>query len=227
MRIHAAHRFESALVWCSSLLLTWGCAAERPESASAIQGSESSWFANLFTARQATVRDCSGLNSWFAENNSSFVSKVERADFTVELQYRPAACSACLEDRAASFTEPGFRARVAQLDKADLYVLRVRSATGRSDDGRRLNLSEDLLKDLAEVVGPDTLECAFVHVEALPSMLPYTSALVGFDRPQDGLDRRVILRDRSDDFGGDIIFQFSGLGRYTAILPDSLTITRS
>ena len=228
MRIRTAHMTGSALVrWSLLLVSIWGCGTARPEGALKDEAREPSWFAGLFSSRPDPIVDCKGLSGWLSANGSSLVSTVEREGFTAELQYRPAACLACLENGTAAFMDDGLRARVAELDKTELYVLRIASRMDHSDDAPQLILSENLRGDLVAVMGPDTLECAFIHMEAMPSMLPYTSALIGFDRPQDGRDRRIILRDRADGFGGDLVFQFGGLGRYTAILPDSLISGRS
>lgn len=228
MRIHTAHTTGRALARLSLLLVSiWGCGIAQPEGALKDEAQGLSWVARMFSSRPAAIEDCSGLSAWLSRHSSLLVARVERAEFTAELQYRPAACMACLEDRTAAFMDKGFRARVAELVNTELYVLRIAPRPGFSAEAQQLVLSENLRGDLVEVVGTDTLKCAFVHVEAMPSMLPYTSVIIGFDRPQDDLDRRIILWDRAEGLGGDLTFQFNGLGHYSAILPDSLINGRS
>jgi hypothetical protein len=174
------------------------------------------------------VQDCEELGEWLSEHGALLTAKEERPGLTVELQYRPAACAACAEDRDGRFEDPALRKRVMELKGAELYVLHW-SVSSTAPDSLSSLWNEGLQEDLFEVVGLDTLPCAFMHMEAMPAMLPYRSALIGFDRVQDGKDRRILLRDSGKRLGGDIILEFieGGLQRYAVDVPDSLTSGRS
>lgn len=174
------------------------------------------------------VDDCRGLGKWLDKYGERFNSRVERPGFVLEASYRPAACTACMEERGSVFADSAFRQRVAQLKATEFYVLKV--TVGKNEqDTLFLELSDILIADLIEVVGRDTFPCSFMHVEAVPSSLPYRSALVGFDRPQDGRDRYLVLRDREGHFGGDLnlVFPEGSMKAYLTIAPDTLTSPRS
>lgn len=193
-----------------------------------LEGSSiSSWF-NSFLSRPSSVESCQALGKWLDKYGSGLVAKVERPGFEMELQYRPAACLACMENHDAVFADSTFQERVGQLKATELYVLKIYSGKSASDSSH-FELSEHLAKDLVEVVGMDTFPCAFFHVEALPSLVPYRSALIGFERPQDGRVRRVIFKDTQDHFGGDLIMDLpaNGLSRYAEAVPDTLPPERS
>lgn len=174
------------------------------------------------------AKDCKGLGKWLARNGGRFTSRVERPGFVLEASYRPAACTACMEAGGSTFADSAFQQRVVQLKATELYVLKVSARTDKQDT-LNLEISDILMGDLIEVVGSDTFPCSFLHVEAVPSMLPYRTALVGFDRPQDGRDRHLVLHDPEGRFGGAITLTFpeGGLGAYLAIAPDTLTSPRS
>lgn len=148
------------------------------------------------------IADCGELSEWLAEHPTAFHAHVERPAFTAELQYRPAACMACLEKPGATFADPWLKERVKALGTTELFVLRLSPGTGK----RELpEITDALQMDIVEVAGTDTVPCAFLHAEPLPPGVPYRSVLLGFDRPQDASDRRVVLRDRRGELGGDLV----------------------
>lgn len=170
------------------------------------------------------LRDCAGLAKWLAGHGDGFTARVERPGLVLEASYRPAACTACMENSGAAFADSLFRMRAAELGRSELYVLKL-SPGKAGRDGMAMQLDKDLAGDLVEVVGQDTFPCSFIHVEALPSLLPYGTALAGFDRPQDGRDRHLVLRDREGRLGGDLVLSFpqGRLAAYLIMAPDSVT----
>lgn len=186
--------------------------------------------AGLFSWLRPTPKpltNCAGLAKWLASNGDRFTAKVKRRGFELEATYRAAACTACMEDREAAFADTAFQIRVAQLRQTELYILKL--TPGQVGDSLMLDLGADLAGSLVEVVGTDTFPCSFIHVEALPSLLPYRTALIAFDRPQDDQDRQLVLLDPSSTYGGNLTFSFpqGHLRAYLAIAPDTLTTPRS
>lgn len=186
--------------------------------------------AGLFSWLRPTPKpltDCAGLAKWLASNGDRFTAKIKRPGFEVEATYRAAACTACMEDREAAFADTAFQARVAQLRQTELYILKL--TPGQEGDSLTLDLGAQLAGSLVEVVGTDTFPCSFIHVEALPSLLPYRTALIAFDRPQDDRDRQLVLLDPASSYGGNLTFLFpqGHLRTYLALVPDTLTSPRS
>ncbi|MCL4281687.1 MAG: hypothetical protein KJZ58_05420 [Flavobacteriales bacterium] len=174
------------------------------------------------------LKDCRELGKWLAGNSGQLKSKAERNAVVIEATYRPAACAACMENAEAAFEDAAYKERVAQLKYGDQFVLKVTNAQN-APDSLHLVLTDDLARRLFEIVGKDTLACTFFHAEALPSMLPYRTALLAFDRKQDGADRQLLLRDTLGRLGGDVklIFPQGGIRSFLEVAPDSLTTIRS
>lgn len=182
-----------------------------------------SWTSWIRDVLKPEVRDCEGLRYWMAEHSSLFRARVERSTFSAELYYRPAACVACMENQQAQFHDPGLRSRIRELGGGELYMLRFTPDEQVGDS--LFDLSWDvLMDDFVEIVGSDTVPCSFLHAEAMPSMAPYRSLTLGFDRVQDGHERKLILLDRSGKFGGDVCFSFPerAVEAYMNAVPDSL-----
>jgi hypothetical protein len=180
----------------------------------------STGFFSFFRSRTAPIQNCHELGQWLAKHDKDLVATFERPGLTGELQYRPAACLACMEKRDAAFSDSAFLKRIDQLKATELYVLRI--VAGKVSDSTQIELSENMASSFVEVVGRDTFPCSFMHVEATPSMMPYRSALIGFERAQDDKDRRVILLDSEKHLGGDLVMEFpaKGVSRYAAAVPD-------
>lgn len=133
------------------------------------------------------------------------------------LTYQPAELRACMEDLApAPITDPDMRARVEQLRGTDLYLLRIIPAEGPRTGQSAVRMAQaldDLMDQtkgarLQEVIGTDTLDCAFIHVETAPGFVTYTTLLIGFDTPQDGREREVILKGLKEGESDQLRFRF-------------------
>jgi len=164
---------------------------------------EPSIWNRLFNTTPAPLADCAALRNWLTEHPGAFVSVQERSEFKAELHYRPASCTACLELGDVQLTEKSFVERNSELAHSDQYVLRLYPKDG---DGDLPKMDETWMPSVMEIVGTDTIPCAFLHVETLPPGVPYRSVLLGFDRPQDEQDRRLVIRDTGNLFGGDLHF---------------------
>lgn len=164
---------------------------------------EQGFWSEVLGLEPEPLANCTELRQWIAEHPSAFRSNVVRPRLAVELQYRPAACIACMEAPESAFSAPTTRERMDRLAGSAQYVLHF---TAGSSGGELPLLAESLRTSIVEVVGTDTLPCAFMHVETLPPGVPYASAIIGFDRPQDDLDHRVVLLDHDGALGGTIEF---------------------
>jgi hypothetical protein len=202
------HRKWAAVVaWCAVGLGAVGCGASAVDSAGADAPSGKSSFFDLFSFAPDPIADCAGLGEWLQDHPGAFDAHVERTGFTVDLQYRPAACTACGEGSTLTFTDPQFTTRVGELQASELFVLRV---ANRSDvTGDALELTDALVADIVEVIGRDTIPCSFLHVEATPPNVPFRSAIIGFDRPQDSADRQLVVLDRTGRLGGHIVLELA------------------
>lgn len=164
---------------------------------------EPSIWNRLLNLPPAPLTDCEEVRNWLAEHPGAFMNVQERAGFKAELHYRPAACTACLEVGDAQLTDGSFLERSRELAFSDQYVLRLYSKKG---DGERPEVNDSWTSRIVEIVGTDTVPCAFLHVETMPPGVPYRSVLLGFDRPQDEHDRRLVIRDAEGQLGGDLHF---------------------
>jgi hypothetical protein len=164
---------------------------------------EPSFWNKLFNTTPAPLADCEALRNWLSEHPGAFVSVQERPAFKAELHYRPAPCTACLELGDVQLTEKPFVERHRELAHSDQYVLRLYP---KDRGGDLPKMDETWMPSVMEIVGTDTVPCAFLHVETLPPGVPYRSVLLGFDRAQDEQDRRLVIRDTGKLFGGDLHF---------------------
>lgn len=218
--------------WTSALalfmLLGAGCGQAAMDGASGSNQvyaePDAGFFGRLFRTKAKPATNCEELGEWLAKHRQQLTAKAETQGFILAAEYRPAACMACMEEREALFTDATFQKRVAELKPTELFVLKFTERTG-VPDSLRPSLDDSLAENLVEVVGGDTFNCAFLHIEATPSMLPYRTVLIGFERVQDDKDRQLVLLDRPGQWGGDVklLFQPGGVKAFAAIAPDSLT----
>lgn len=164
---------------------------------------EPSIWNRLFNLPPAPLADCEEVRNWLAEHPGAFVNVQERAGFKAELHYRPASCIACLELGDAQLTDASFLERSRELAFSDQYVLRLYLKEG---DGKGLELNDSWTSRIVEIVGADTVPCAFLHVETMPPGVPFRSVLLGFDRAQDAQDRKLLIRDHDRVLAGDLVF---------------------
>ena len=212
-------KWAQVAAWCAIGFGIVSCGASwvgGPHVDAGISGKSS--FFDLFKSTPDPIADCAGLGEWLQDHPGTFDAQVVRSGFKVDLQYRPAACIACGEGATRAFIDPQFTTRVGELQTSEQFVLRV-TRTGEAG-GNALELKDALVSDIVEVIGLDTIPCSFLHVEATPPNVPFRSAILGFDRPQDGADRRLVVLDRTGRWGGHIILELppGTLQQYTAAL---------
>lgn len=169
------------------------------------QAGRAAWFTGLFTSEPDAVTDCATLREWLAGHGDVLVTRVERTGLLAELHYRPALLQSCAEFGDAAFQDTAFQAYSGRLALSEAYVLRLQMPGAQFEE---LELGERWGKDIVEVIGQDTIPCAFVHAETVPHFAPYRSLLIGFDRKQDDADRKVIVRDPENLLGGDLVLVF-------------------
>lgn len=165
------------------------------------------------------LQDCAGLRAWWIEEGAGFSVERTNGQGGFQLQYRPAACAACMERQdAIALSDAGLRSRYRELAAAETYVLQA----ALKDQEAFLASSGDLAGRIREVVGNDTVACAFAHIEATPSLMPHLNILIGFDRPQDTRERTVLV----DAPGGGLRFTFGRelFTRYATAVGDTLSI---
>jgi hypothetical protein len=202
----------SVSIGLALILALSGCEADELNEKE--QADRASWFTELFTSEPDPVTDCAALREWLAGHGDVLVSRIERTGLLAELHYRPALLQACADHGDASYMDPEFQAHTGRLAHSEAYVLRLQMPGANFDE---LELGEQWRKDIVEVIGQDTIPCAFIHAETVPHFAPYRTLLIGFDRSQDNVDRKVVLRDRENVLGGDLILKFT-----TGFLKDPL-----
>lgn len=147
--------------------------------------------------------DCSEVTAWMKEHQEAFQSRIERKEVHVTVQYRPAACMTCLELGDVPLASAAYTERAVQLARSDQFVLRIQAPPTKTD----IPAVDDTWVDrIVEIVGRDTVPCAFIHVETMPPGVPFRSVLLGFDRAQDAQDRKLMIRDHDQVLGGDLVF---------------------
>lgn len=147
------------------------------------------------------LTDCAAVREWMTVHRKAFSAFVKRDGYSMELQYRPATCAACMELPDAELNQPELSQRAKELAGADLYHLRI--LPGK--DGETPRAGFDWQPRIVEVVGQDTIPCTFIHVETMPPGVPHQSVLLGFDAQQDTRDRRVLIKDPDGSLDGAIV----------------------
>lgn len=142
---------------------------------------------------------CADYLQHVQQHFGGLMQAVERNGVRHELIYVPTAMAACRGGSSTPVSTAG----------ADQYILRF--GRSRQADGMdSLHVLDGLPFEQAfvEVVGGDTVPCAFAHGEPAPTHAPFTTVVIGFDHPQDAHDRTVVLRDAQGTLGGDLVFEF-------------------
>lgn len=163
---------------------------------------ERSLISRMLNLQPKPLADCAAVREWLEEHPKAFLSTAARPALKAELRYRPASCAACLEMPDAQLTDADYMQRRLELAGSDLYLLRIMPGEQPEEVPQP---GFDWQTRIAEVVGGDTIPCAFIHVETLPPGMRYQSILLGFDALQDMQDRQLIIRDVDDAMGGDLI----------------------
>jgi hypothetical protein len=156
----------------------------------------------LFNIPPAPLTDCGSVRGWLVEHPRAFHAVLARPHYSVEIQYRPPLCTACFELPNARLDEPGFKQRSEELAGGDSYLLRIFPGPGPETPPVA---SMAWQHRIVQVVGVDTLPCAFVHVETLPPGVKHQNLLLGFDTGSLQEDRSVIIKDSDGTLGGDLV----------------------
>ncbi|MFT3884715.1 MAG: hypothetical protein QM724_04585 [Flavobacteriales bacterium] len=111
--------------------------------------------------------------------------------------------------------------RMRELSATSAYALHISTTAS----GRPLPDETYIRTHAWEQVGLDTVPCTFVHLEAVPGLVPYRSFLLAFGHPQDGRDRTVHIDDPEGAFGGDRVFRFppGAFGSLQQLITDTLS----
>lgn len=157
----------------------------------------------LFNIQPSPLKNCSEVAEWMKEHPNAFQSVVQRSEFEAVLQYRPAPCMACLEMSDADLTDDAFVERIGQLENSEQYVLRLHPSNRNSILPQVDGLWQPRV---VEIIGLDTIPCAFLHVETMPPGVPFSSVVLGFERLQDDEDRQVLISDLDGTLQGDLLF---------------------
>lgn len=168
--------------------------------------------AELMTEEQREVAvsqiRCGDLLGFLAEDWNGLRSEVGDAHGQrIEAEYRPSVLHACMDARPELLLSD----LVKGPEGLDMWLIRVpRSgmmnvADSGPDHSPYLAFSAQY--DLFEVIGNDTIPCAFWHVESTPSVGAHHQLLVGFDVALDERDRYLIWKGHTDGRGEDLRFR--------------------
>jgi len=148
---------------------------------------------------------CKELKGWLTSHRSFLTGTVIRSSRRWEVQYRPALLSACRNYPEGKFSDTDLRREVEESVLSTTYALHLTNDK-QNDRDDEVFWNEELGKDIVEVLGGDTLPCAFIHLEPGPGFLKYRTAMIGFDHGQLPVKRQIIINDPLDRFGGAISF---------------------
>lgn len=177
----------------------------------AIQGTLTSapkpgFFVTGIADREHQPRTCKEVRDAFMHDRSAHVSVVARRGMRWELEYRPAVLRSCMEHPESALDDPDLKAVIVEHSRSCSYVLR--SHRSNTQQEAPFQLSGIGPNDIEEIVNGDTAICGFFHVEPLPDLVPYRSAMIAFERTDRPGERSVVVRDREGRWGGDLVFHF-------------------
>jgi len=182
---------------------------------------------------ETTPSTCSELGLFVAGELGGLISRsTGPVGDSFILQYRPAVLEMCTRSRETVLLKViGNRKEVEGRAATDSWVMKLPRAVSEkgpnmSDEFLHyLSMSSGAIKDIVEIVGQDTIPCAFLHVETTPSVGPYHHVLIGFDTPQDSQQRKLIWHDRVGLLGGEVQFEFPNgvFAKYQTIVTRSMS----
>lgn len=151
---------------------------------------------------------CGDLLRFLAEDWNGLRSEVVDAHGQrIEAEYRPRVLHACMEAQPELLLAD----LVEGPEGLDMWLLRMpRSGMmDGADPGPDLSpyLASSAQHDLFEIIGNDTIPCAFWHLESTPSVGPHHQLLVGFDVALDERDRFLLWKGRPDSHSEDLRFR--------------------
>lgn len=158
-------------------------------------------------------RSCEDLVRLVAEELEGLVTRQSTGLGVITLRYKPAELIACMSNRALNMSE-ACTPNALERRNSEEYMLDIdpRTAGPGSMDTLRPKLeaflSEDLQQRIVAISAKDSIPCAFVHVEQGVGGDHVQRIILGFDRDQNGLDRKVVLKDTDSLLGGDVTFDF-------------------
>jgi|GEM_PF-5366189 len=153
------------------------------------------------------IEDCAGLHAWLQEEGAGLDCGTRNKAFVFRIRYVPSAVRYCMAPLDA-FGESGRSAAsvISQGMFTTQFILEIQPLAGAMlDASQPLRFVET---DIVEILGTDTMPCAFLHHEPRIPSLPYQRLILGFDHPESSMDRKIVLRDRDGTHGGDVILRF-------------------
>ncbi|MFT3886380.1 MAG: hypothetical protein QM724_13405 [Flavobacteriales bacterium] len=145
--------------------------------------------AELMDALDPTT-DCGTLLKEIQAHPKLLTARAREGGWIWELRYRPALCRACMERMDMRLGDEALQSRRADLAGTDLYVLHLQA----DKPDVKPPMEQQLMAGLIQVVDADTFSAAFLHKEATSSSAPYASYLIGFDTPENGRARTIMIR---------------------------------
>lgn len=219
----------SPLFWIQvfALVIFLGCGGLESETGTEATENvaEQTFFSRLFSGMvtQTELEDCPGLMDWLRLNPTVLTEKFVGNGFTIVLELQLAECLACKDLPKAKFIDSNFIKQLADHTGTTAYVMRV--VRNSDDKGRSFDPFVKLTeRNVMQVIGSDSIPCAFLHFEASPAMAPHRTALLGFETASGTFARQVLIRDTTGELGGDISFHYSeqGFTRLEKVLSSSL-----
>lgn len=208
-----------------SLLGVVACGSDRDGPESDAPAPERLW-AGVSSFLSSEIDDCAELRAWLSEHGVGLISASHNRSFEVRIRCIPSAVRYCMTPLDA-FGQNGASASsaIVQGQFTTQYIVELRPRTVSAFDP--LGSWRFAEEDIVEVLGGDTVPCAFVQHEPPVPSLPYRRAIIGFDHPESPLDRRIMIRDRDGSHGGDLLLHFdAGVFKAYDMLNVDSTLTR-
>lgn len=170
-------------------------------------GSDGRSLVHLFNEDTKEPLTCKEVLETYRKNRSSYTAVITRNGVRWELEYHPEVCRSCLGLPDRVLLDSLQKISPIHHENSSSYVLRAYATEKNSArSGTIARISHGLI---TEIIGRDTIPCAFLHLETLPAEAPFHSAIVGFlHNEQLPGERRVAIRDDEHIWGGDLLFSF-------------------
>ncbi len=154
----------------------------------------------------AQLQTCEDVNDQNGQIRQLNTRAVSQKGIRWELEFRPAVCQLCRETPHADLSDTIYMHDLDKRRQSSTYVLRA--FHGTKSNGTATQLSSIKNNDIQLIANGDSSSCSFIHVENLPEMVPYESALLAFPQEEHTSRHIVLIRDRENTLGGDLTFSF-------------------
>ncbi|MBP6390577.1 MAG: hypothetical protein KA352_06765 [Flavobacteriales bacterium] len=175
---------------------------------------------------RSDIEDCADLREWMEGDGARLSCRSRNNSFEVRLRYIPSPVRYCMAPLDVfDEGEASAASAIAKGQVTTQYILELQPlAASAFETPQPLRFTE---ADIVEVLGTDTVPCAFVqHEPRVPSM-PFQRSILGFDHPESPMDRKIVIRDRDGRHGGDILLRFDpGVFKTYDMLNVDSTLTR-